>query len=105
MTSPIPHSDTRKRAPGTPHVRAPLLPASAGPWFNGGPIAGWRGATTLVEFWTYSCVNCLRTLPALREWHARYSRAGLTVLGVHTPEFPFERDPANVIEALRDLDV
>ncbi|HEU5326650.1 MAG TPA: redoxin domain-containing protein [Thermomicrobiales bacterium] len=88
-----------------PHLRAPLLPASAGPWFNGGPVAGWRGATTLVEFWTYSCVNCLRTLPALREWHARYGSAGLTVLGVHTPEFPFERDPANVAQALRDLGV
>jgi thiol-disulfide isomerase/thioredoxin len=98
--SPNPHSALR-----IPHVRAPLLPASAGPWFNGGPVTGWRGAVTLVEFWTYSCVNCLRTLPALREWHARYGPAGLTVLGVHTPEFPFERDPANVAQALRDLDV
>lgn len=57
----------------------------------------------MVDFWTYSCVNCLRALPALRAWHARYRDAGLTVLGVHTPQFPFEREPANVARALREL--
>ncbi len=87
-------------------VRAPALPAGVGPWFNAaGPPAGWRGAVTLVDFWTYSCVNCLRTLPALRAWHARYRGAGLRVLGVHTPEFPFEREPANVARALGELAV
>lgn len=81
-------------------VRAPRL--VGGPWLNGGPVAGWVGVT-LIEFWAYSCVNCLRTLPALRAWHGRYAAHGLTVVGVHTPEFPFERDPENVARAVRDL--
>ena len=86
-----------------PLVRAPRLVGE--PWFNGEPLAGWLGGVTLVDFWTYSCVNCLRTLPALRAWHERYAALGLAVVGVHTPEFPFERDPANVARALRELGV
>jgi thiol-disulfide isomerase/thioredoxin len=84
-----------------PAVRAPRL--SGGPWLNGEPPGGWQGHVTLVEFWTYSCVNCLRTLPALRAWQERYAAHGLTVVGIHTPEFPFERDPANVARAINDL--
>lgn len=83
-------------------ICAPRLPASAGPWFNAAPLTGWRGVT-LVDFWTYSCVNCLRTLPALRAWHGRYAAHGLTILGVHTPEFSFEHEPENVARALREL--
>lgn len=100
-----PASAARRPSVAPGGVRAPALPGAVGPWLNGPPVRGWRGAVTLVDFWTYSCVNCLRTLPALRGWHARYREAGLTVLGVHTPEFPFEREPANVARALRDLDV
>jgi cytochrome c biogenesis protein CcdA/thiol-disulfide isomerase/thioredoxin len=76
-------------------------------WFNSKPLtlAGLRGKVVLVDFWTYSCVNCLRTLPFLREWHETYARNGLVVVGVHTPEFAFERDPENVQAALEDLDV
>lgn len=85
-------------------LRAPRLPES-GPWFNGGPVSDWRGRVTLVDFWTYSCINCLRTLPALRAWHARYAALGLIVLGIHTPEFPFEREPANVALALGELGI
>ena len=86
-------------------IRAPRLPASVGPWFNtAAPLTGWRGVT-LVDFWTYSCINCLRTLPALRAWHGRYAAHGLTLLGVHTPEFSFEHDPANVARALRELGI
>ncbi len=85
-------------------IRAPRLPASAGPWLNAAPLTGWRGVT-LVDFWTYSCINCLRTLPALRAWHARYAAHGLTILGVHTPEFSFEHEPANVARALRELGI
>ena len=54
----------------------------------------------LVDFWTYTCVNCLRTLPFLREWHAKYSDRGLVILGVHTPEFEFEEEYDNVAKAL-----
>jgi cytochrome c biogenesis protein CcdA/thiol-disulfide isomerase/thioredoxin len=74
-------------------------------WFNtpgGRPLTlrGLRGRVVLVDFWTYTCINCLRTLPYLRAWDARYRRAGLTIVGVHTPEFPFERDAGNVKAAI-----
>ena len=54
----------------------------------------------LVDFWTYTCINCIRTLPYVRAWDARYRKAGLTIVGVHTPEFPFERDAGNVERAI-----
>jgi cytochrome c biogenesis protein CcdA/thiol-disulfide isomerase/thioredoxin len=75
-------------------------------WFNtpgGRPLslAGLRGHVVLVDFWTYSCINCLRTLPYLNAWNARYAPKGLVIIGIHTPEFPFEHSPANVAEAIR----
>jgi thiol-disulfide isomerase/thioredoxin len=54
----------------------------------------------LIDFWTYTCVNCIRTLPEVESWYERYRRDGLVVIGVHTPEFPFERDPGNVADAI-----
>jgi cytochrome c biogenesis protein CcdA/thiol-disulfide isomerase/thioredoxin len=74
-------------------------------WFNtagGRPLTlrGLRGRVVLVDFWTYSCINCLRTLPYLNAWNARYAKDGLTIVGVHTPEFPFERVAGNVEEAI-----
>ena len=90
---------------GAATVRAPRFPIAIGPWFNGPQRPEWRGAVTLVDFWTYSCINCLRTLPALRAWHTTYAAAGLTILGIHTPEFPFEREPENVARALGELEV
>lgn len=60
-----------------------------------------RGRVVLVDFWTYSCINCIRTLPYLKAWDARYRKDGLTIVGVHTPEFPFEKDAANVEEAIQ----
>jgi cytochrome c biogenesis protein CcdA/thiol-disulfide isomerase/thioredoxin len=79
-----------------------------GEWLNtprGEPlsIAGLRGKVTLVDFWTYSCINCLRTLPHLNAWDRAYRRAGLTIVGVHAPEFAFERVPSNVRSAVRRL--
>jgi cytochrome c biogenesis protein CcdA/thiol-disulfide isomerase/thioredoxin len=59
-----------------------------------------RGRVVLVDFWTYSCINCIRTLPYLKAWDARYRKDGLTIVGVHTPEFPFEREAGNVEEAI-----
>ena len=61
-----------------------------------------RGKVVLVDFWTYTCINCLRTFPALRAWHERYADDGLVIVGVHTPEFAFERERANVEDAVRD---
>jgi thiol-disulfide isomerase/thioredoxin len=64
-----------------------------------------RGKVVLVDFWTYSCINCLRTLPHLEAWDRRYRRAGLVIVGVHTPEFAFEHVVSNVREASRKLGV
>jgi thiol-disulfide isomerase/thioredoxin len=85
--------------------RAPSLDG-AGPWFNTPEpltLAGLKGRVVLLDFWTYSCVNCLRTLPYLRAWHERYAPHGLTIIGVHTPEFPFERDSEIVRRAVARL--
>jgi len=60
-----------------------------------------RGKVVLVDFWTYTCINCVRTLPYLKAWDRKYSRDGLVIVGVHTPEFTFERDPGNVADAIR----
>ena len=68
-------------------------------------MTGLRGRVVIVDFWTYSCVNCVRTLPYLRAWDAAYRGLGLTIVGVHTPEFEFEKDPGNLSRALRDLGV
>lgn len=77
------------------------------PWLNGpAPTPkALSGKVVLVAFWTYSCINSLRVLPYLRAWRARYRDRGFEVIGVHTPEFAFEKDVANVRQALADLDV
>jgi cytochrome c biogenesis protein CcdA/thiol-disulfide isomerase/thioredoxin len=77
-------------------------------WFNtpGGralTLSGLRGHVVLVDFWTYTCINCIRTLPYLKAWDAAYRRAGLEIVGVETPEFAFERDAANVGDAIRQF--
>jgi len=59
-----------------------------------------RGQVVLVDFWTYTCINCIRTLPYLKAWDEGYRNSGLTIVGVHTPEFPFERDAGNVGDAI-----
>ena len=76
-------------------------------WFNSRPLSlrRLRGKVVLVDFWTYSCINCLRTLPHLRSWWSRYRDDGLVIVGVHTPEFAFEAVPSNVRTATRQLDV
>jgi thiol-disulfide isomerase/thioredoxin len=81
--------------------------AGATGWLNSEPLTpeGLRGRVVLVDFWTYTCVNWLRTLPYVRAWAAKYADAGLTVVGVHTPEFDFEHDVDNVIAQARALRV
>jgi cytochrome c biogenesis protein CcdA/thiol-disulfide isomerase/thioredoxin len=76
-------------------------------WINSKPLTlqQLRGKVVLVDFWTYSCINCLRTLPHLEAWDKRYRKAGLVIVGVHTPEFAFEHVPSNVREASRKLGV
>jgi cytochrome c biogenesis protein CcdA/thiol-disulfide isomerase/thioredoxin len=77
-------------------------------WFNtpgGGPLtlASLRGRVVLVDFWTYTCINCIRTLPYLKAWDATYRPLGLTIVGVHTPEFQFEHEAGNVQNAIRQF--
>ncbi|CAB3758685.1 cytochrome c biogenesis protein DipZ [Paraburkholderia solisilvae] len=102
---------TRVAQPGSP---APLpvegtLPSLDGAvqWLNSPPLttAQLRGKVVLVDFWTYSCINCLRTLPYVKAWADKYKDAGLVVIGVHTPEFAFEKDVGNVSRAVKDLKV
>ncbi|HEX3736841.1 MAG TPA: thioredoxin family protein, partial [Solirubrobacterales bacterium] len=75
-------------------------------WFNTPgdrslTMKGLRGKVVLIDFWTYSCINCIRTLPYLNAWNRRYAKDGLVIVGVHTPEFPFEREASNVEEAIK----
>jgi len=81
--------------------------AGAAAWLNSDPLtpAALRGKVVLVDFWTYSCINCLRTLPYVRAWASKYRDHGLVVIGVHTPEFAFEKDVDNVRRAVRSLDI
>jgi thiol-disulfide isomerase/thioredoxin len=78
---------------------------SATEWINSPPLtaAELRGKVVLVEFWTYTCINWLRSLPYVRAWAARYKDRGLVVIGVHAPEFGFERDPGNVSRAVKAM--
>jgi cytochrome c biogenesis protein CcdA/thiol-disulfide isomerase/thioredoxin len=103
-------SPDRRARPHSAGARLPVLGAApdfAGTqrWFNtagGRPLtlSKLRGHPVLVDFWTYTCINCIRTLPYLKAWDRRYRKAGLVIVGVHTPEFPFERDESNVRDAI-----
>jgi cytochrome c biogenesis protein CcdA/thiol-disulfide isomerase/thioredoxin len=76
-------------------------------WLNSQPLTRdqLRGKVIVIDFWTYSCVNCLRALPYVGGWAAKYKDAGLVVIGVHTPEFAFEKERSNVEQAVRDLKI
>ena len=84
--------------------RLPSFDGATG-WLNSPPLtpADLRGKVVLVNFWTYTCINWLRQLPYVRAWASRYSGQGLTVVGVHTPEFGFEHDLGNVRRAVQDM--
>jgi cytochrome c biogenesis protein CcdA/thiol-disulfide isomerase/thioredoxin len=76
-------------------------------WINSQPLTAGqlKGKVVLIDFWTYSCINCLRALPYVRAWAEKYKDSGLVVIGVHTPEFPFEKDLSNVQKAVHDLGI
>ncbi|MGH8416120.1 MAG: cytochrome c biogenesis protein DipZ [Pseudomonas sp.] len=76
-------------------------------WLNSAPLTAeqLKGKVVLVDFWTYSCINCLRTLPYVKAWADKYRDQGLVVIGVHAPEFAFERDVKNVTKAMADLGI
>ena len=103
---------------GLPGVTTPSLPvlgvapAFVGTerWFNTAgdhplSIHGLRGRVVLIDFWTYTCINCIRTLPYLEAWDKKYRSKGLTVVGIESPEFPFERDAGNVASAIRQFGI
>jgi len=73
-------------------------------WINGGPLTmeELRGQVVLIDFWTYTCINCIRTFPFLKQWNSRYADDGLVIVGVHSPEFEFEKDYDNVVEATQN---
>ncbi len=85
------------------------LSPAAGQTAQGGSmpltLEGLRNKVVVLDFWTYSCVNCVRTIPYLRDWYRQYKDQGLVLIGVHTPEFEFEKNPANVARAIRELGV
>jgi cytochrome c biogenesis protein CcdA/thiol-disulfide isomerase/thioredoxin len=78
-----------------------------GPWFNSPPLTKQqlKGKVVLIDFWTYSCINCLRALPYVKAWDEKYRKDGLVIIGVHAPEFAFEREPDNVAKAVNDLGI
>jgi len=108
------HLDKLKVGRGSPvrlprYARAPEF-AGIAHWLNTPgdkplSLAGLRGKVVLVDFWTYSCINCLRTIPHLRAWYAAYHKDGFEIVGVHTPEFAFEHELSNVESAVHRLGV
>ena len=107
VTAKQPATTSDAALPGVSPPALPLLGrapdfANAQRWLHSTPLtmAGLRGRVVLVDFWTYTCINCIATLPYLRAWDERYRRRGLTIVGVHTPEFAFEKSASNVADAI-----
>ncbi|HEY5977190.1 MAG TPA: cytochrome c biogenesis protein DipZ [Solirubrobacterales bacterium] len=101
------HAKAAGRGPGSGLPVLGVAPEFVGNqrWFNtpgARPLTlrGLRGRVVLIDFWTYSCINCIRTFPYLKAWDERYRKDGLTIVGVHAPEFPFEKDAGNVEDAI-----
>lgn len=94
--------------PGALPIEGNLPPLDgAVQWLNSPPLTAQalKGKVVLVDFWTYSCINCLRTLPYVKAWAEKYRDQGLVVIGVHAPEFAFERNVGNVTKAMKDLGI
>jgi thiol-disulfide isomerase/thioredoxin len=86
--------------------KLPML-EGIGPWINSAPLTReqLRGKVVVIDFWTYSCINCLRSIPYVKAWDERYRKDGLVVIGVHAPEFAFERSAENVARAVAELGI
>jgi cytochrome c biogenesis protein CcdA/thiol-disulfide isomerase/thioredoxin len=112
MMAQNPVSDNAVKVADKPSATLPVegnLPALDGAvqWLNSPPLdaQALKGKVVLVDFWTYSCINCLRTLPYVKAWAEKYRDQGLVVIGVHAPEFAFERNVGNVTKAMKDLGI
>ena len=105
-SAPAPQPTVKAGEPLPVEGQIPSL-AGATQWLNSPPLTApsLRGKVVLVDFWTYSCINCIRSLPYVRAWADKYKDHGLVVIGVHAPEFAFEKEPQNVIKAVKDLGV
>lgn len=98
-----PYSNSPSRLPNL--GKAPGFTNLSGSWINSDPltIEELKGKVILVDFWTYTCINCIRTLPYIQRWHETYKDQGLVIVGVHTPEFEFEKSLPNVQQAVKDF--
>lgn len=98
LTAWLPWPSLAQSCPAAPDI------AGTGPWFNSPPLslAQLKGKAVLVEFWTRGCYNCRNVEPYINQWHERYTRQGLVVVGVHTPEFAREADPKTLMEYLAE---
>ena len=112
IAQPMRESSARQNAMGQLELPVegmlpPLESLGIGPWFNSKPLTAGdlKGHVVVIDFWTYSCINCLRSIPYVKAWDQRYRKDGLIVIGVHAPEFAFEHDPANVAKAVKDLGI
>ena len=87
-------------------IKAPEFPKGLD-WLNSEPLTMKRllGKVVLIDFWTYSCINCIRTMPYLRRWNDIYAKYGLQIIGVHTPEFEFEKSYTNVGNAVKEFSI
>ncbi len=95
-------------AEGASKTEGPMPPLTgATGWLNSPPLTteGLRGKVVLVDFWAYSCINCLRTMPYVNAWYRHYKDSGLVIVGVHSPEFAFEKDTGNVLAAVKKFDI
>ena len=104
--TPVPVSSDERSVGGAVGDQAPQF-TGISTWINSEPLTmeNLRGQVVLIDFWTYTCVNCIRTFPYLREWHAKYADKGLVIVGVHTPEFEFEKVTENVERNAGDNDL
>ena len=102
---PLGQSHAEPKANDLVGTKAP--PILGDPWINSQPlrIEDLRGKVILIDIWEYTCVNCIRTLPYLKEWHQRYSKDGLVIIGVHTPEFQFSKELKNVKTAVEQFGI
>ena len=98
--------DPRDAVEAPPAVAMPPLDGATA-WLNSAPLTAeaLRGRVVLIDFWTYSCINCIRALPYVRAWHEKYKDLGLVVIGVHSPEFAFEKSLRNVEREVRELEI
>ena len=104
--APAPQPSIKAGDPLPVEGEFPSLAGATG-WLNSEPLTvqSLRGKVVLVDFWTYSCINCIRTLPYVRGWYDKYKDHGLVIIGVHAPEFAFEKNPDNVAKAVKELGV